>query len=126
GLPSVSTFTLWDVLHEAGYSYQQTRTWCPTGTARRKRKAGVAAVTDPDAEPKKADRGRLHAGGAAGPGGVVRRPGRAVPDHPAAGPELAAGGRAGAAAARVHPQRHGQGADAVPPGRRAGASGGGD
>ena len=53
GLPSVSTYTLWDVLHEAGYSYQQTRTWCPTGTALRKRKAGVVAVCDPDAGPKK-------------------------------------------------------------------------
>jgi len=53
GLPSVSTYTLWRVLHEAGYSYQQTRTWCPTGTAQRKRKAGVATVTDPDAGPKK-------------------------------------------------------------------------
>jgi transposase len=53
GLPAVSTYTLWEVLHEAGYSYQQTRTWCPTGTALRKRKAGVATVTDPDAEPKK-------------------------------------------------------------------------
>jgi transposase len=53
GLPFVSTYTLWNVLHEAGYSYQQTRTWCPTGTALRKRKAGVATVTDPDAEPKK-------------------------------------------------------------------------
>jgi transposase len=53
GLPSVSTYTLWGVLHEAGYTYQRTRTWCPTGTALRKRKAGVAAVTDPDTEPKK-------------------------------------------------------------------------
>ncbi len=53
GLPRVSTFTIWCVLHEAGYSYQRARTWCPTGTARRKRKAGVATVTDPDAEPKK-------------------------------------------------------------------------
>jgi len=53
GLPSVSTYTLWEVLHEAGYSYQQSRTWCPTGTAQRKRKAGVVTVTDPDAEPKK-------------------------------------------------------------------------
>ena len=53
GLPAVSTYTIWDVLHEAGYSYQRTRTWCPTGTAQRKRKAGVATVTDPDAEPKK-------------------------------------------------------------------------
>jgi transposase len=53
GLPFVSTYTLWEVLHEAGYTYQQTRTWCPTGTALRKRKAGVVTVTDPDAEPKK-------------------------------------------------------------------------
>jgi transposase len=53
GLPSVSTYTLWQVLHEAGYTFQLTRSWCPTGTALRKRKAGVAAVTDPDAEPKK-------------------------------------------------------------------------
>lgn len=53
GLPTVSTFTLWSVLHEAGYSYQRARTWCPTGTAQRKRKAGIATVTEPDAEPKK-------------------------------------------------------------------------
>jgi transposase len=53
GLPAVSTYTLWEVLHGAGYAYQRTRTWCPTGEALRKRKAGVAAVTDPDAGPKK-------------------------------------------------------------------------
>jgi hypothetical protein len=53
GLPRVSTYTLWQVLHGAGYSHQLTRTWCPTGTALRRRKAGVAVVTDPDAEPKK-------------------------------------------------------------------------
>ena len=53
GLPRVSTFTLWRVLHEAGYSHQNTRTWCPTGTALRRRKAGAAVVTDADAGPKK-------------------------------------------------------------------------
>jgi transposase len=53
GLPIVSTYTIWEVLHEAGSSYQRTRTWCPTGTVLRKRKVGVATVTDPDAEPKK-------------------------------------------------------------------------
>lgn len=53
GLPRVSTFTLWRVLHEAGYSHQNTRTWCPTGTALRRRKAGAAVVTDPDAVSKK-------------------------------------------------------------------------
>jgi transposase len=53
GLPRVSTFTLWRVLHEAGFSHQRTRTWCPTGTALRRRKAGAAVVTDPDAVSKK-------------------------------------------------------------------------
>jgi transposase len=53
GLPRVSTFTIWEALHEAGYSFQRTRTWCPTGQAQRKRKAGVATATDPDATPKK-------------------------------------------------------------------------
>jgi transposase len=53
GLPAVSTYTLWEVLHDAGYTYQQTRTWCPTGQALRKRKAGLATVTDPNADPKK-------------------------------------------------------------------------
>jgi len=53
GLPRVSTFTLWRVLHEAGYSHPKTRTWCPTGTALRRRKAGAVVVIDVDAEPKK-------------------------------------------------------------------------
>jgi transposase len=53
GLPAVSTYTLWQVLHESGYAYQRTRTWCPTGRALRKRKAGVVAVADPDAQAKK-------------------------------------------------------------------------
>src|ERR1700682_235983 len=53
GLARVSTSTLWRVLHEAGYSPQQTRTWCPTGSALRRRQAGTVTVTDPDAEPKK-------------------------------------------------------------------------
>ena len=53
GLPRVSTFTLWRVLHEAGYGHQNARTWCPTGTALRRRKAGAAVVTDADAGPKK-------------------------------------------------------------------------
>lgn len=53
GLPRVSTFTIRRVLHEAGYTFQRTRTWCPTGSAVRKRKAGVATVTDPDAAAKK-------------------------------------------------------------------------
>jgi Helix-turn-helix domain len=53
GLPRVSTFTILQTLYEAGYSYQRSRSWCHTGTARRKRKRGVATVNDADATPKK-------------------------------------------------------------------------
>jgi transposase len=53
GFPTISTYTIWEVLHEAGYAFQRTRTWCPTGEALRQRKAGVVTDTDPDAAPKK-------------------------------------------------------------------------
>ena len=42
-------YTLWD----AGYTWQQSRTWCRTGTVVRKRKSGPVEVTEPDATPKK-------------------------------------------------------------------------
>jgi transposase len=53
GLPRVGATTIRRVLHEAGSSYQRTRTWCPTGTAQRKRKAGVVQVVDPKTEEKR-------------------------------------------------------------------------
>jgi transposase len=53
GLPKVSTYTIRRALHEAGASYQRSRTWCPTGKALRRRKAGPAVVTDPDSDAKK-------------------------------------------------------------------------
>jgi Homeodomain-like domain len=53
GLPAVSTFTIRQVLREAGHRYQRARTWCPTGTVLRRRKSGVVTVTDPDAQAKK-------------------------------------------------------------------------
>jgi transposase len=53
GLPKVSTYTILCVLHEAGYSWQQDRTWCDTGKALRVRKSGTVEVTDPDATGKK-------------------------------------------------------------------------
>jgi transposase len=53
GLPGVGATTIRRVLHEAGSSYQRTRTWCPTGTAQRKRKAGVVQVADPKTEEKR-------------------------------------------------------------------------
>jgi hypothetical protein len=53
GLPRVSTGTIRAVLINAGWSWQRSRTWCETGTVQRKRKSGVATVTDPAAEAKK-------------------------------------------------------------------------
>jgi len=53
GLTAVGTSTIRRVLHEAGSSYQRTRTWCPTGTAVRVRKSGVVTVIDPETEEKK-------------------------------------------------------------------------
>ena len=35
GLPAVSTYTLWQVLHEGGYTHQRSRSWGPTGQALR-------------------------------------------------------------------------------------------
>lgn len=53
GFPTVGTSTIRRVLLDAGSSYQRTRTWCPTGTAQRKRKAGVVTVVDPRTEEKR-------------------------------------------------------------------------
>ena len=55
GLPKVSTYTILAVLHEVGYSWQQSRSWCSTGQVIRKRKSGKITFTDPDAGAKKAD-----------------------------------------------------------------------
>jgi transposase len=51
--PRLGTSTIRRVLQDAGSSYQRTRTWCPTGTAQRKRKAGVVTVVDPQTEVKR-------------------------------------------------------------------------
>lgn len=53
GLPQVSGYTIWQVLREAGLSWQKDRTWCETGVVQRRRKSGVLTVTDPDAAAKK-------------------------------------------------------------------------
>jgi transposase len=51
--PKVGTSTIRRVLQDAGSSYQRSRTWCPTGTAQRKRKAGIVTVVDPQTEVKR-------------------------------------------------------------------------
>src|SRR6266542_1727000 len=53
GLPRLGATTIRRILREAGSSYQRTRTWCPTGTAQRKRRAGVVQVVDPKTEEKR-------------------------------------------------------------------------
>jgi len=53
-LPRVGASTIRAVLHEAGYRFGKTRTWCPTGTAVRKRAGGSATVEDPRAGEKSA------------------------------------------------------------------------
>jgi transposase len=53
GLAQVSRDTLHRTLRQAGYRWQRTRSWCPTGTARRRRTSGVVTVVDPEAEQKR-------------------------------------------------------------------------
>jgi hypothetical protein len=53
GLAEVSEDTIRTVLLERGYRWQQSRIWCETGTAVRKRKRGNVIVTDADTTPKK-------------------------------------------------------------------------
>ena len=53
GWPRLGATTIRRVLQDAGSSYQKTRTWCPTGTAERKRKSGIVRVTDPQTEAKR-------------------------------------------------------------------------
>ena len=51
-LPKVGVSTIREVVQEAGYRFGKTRTWCPTGTALRVRKAGTVTVEDPKAGEK--------------------------------------------------------------------------
>jgi transposase len=53
GLPEVSEDTIRTVLLEAGFSWQQSRSWMETGQVTRKRKRGKVTVVDPDAMAKK-------------------------------------------------------------------------
>jgi transposase len=53
GLPHVSTYTLWHILREAGWTWQRSRTWCETGQVLRKRKHLWTIAQDHDAAAKK-------------------------------------------------------------------------
>jgi hypothetical protein len=60
--PRLGATTIRRVLEDAGSSYQRTRTWCPTGTAQRKRTSGVVTVTDPQTEQKRGRSSKRTAG----------------------------------------------------------------
>ncbi len=52
-LPEIAAETIRQVLHEAGYSYQRTRSWVRTGYAIRKRKSGTVITYDAETLGKK-------------------------------------------------------------------------
>jgi transposase len=52
-LPEIAAETIRLVLHEAGYSYQRTRTWVRTGYALRVRKSGTVTTYDQETPEKK-------------------------------------------------------------------------
>jgi transposase len=54
-LPKVGASTISRTLHQAGYVFCRSRTWCQTGSVLRKRKEGVVRVQDPKTEEKKHD-----------------------------------------------------------------------
>jgi transposase len=62
-LPKVASETIREVLHEAGYSYQRTRSWVRTGYALRKRKSGTVTTYDEQTPKKNFDRAGVRAGG---------------------------------------------------------------
>lgn len=53
GLATVSTYTIWCVLHDAGFVWTKDQSWCETGTVVRKRTSGTVTVIDPDTAAKK-------------------------------------------------------------------------
>ncbi|MCP4538954.1 MAG: helix-turn-helix domain containing protein [Chloroflexi bacterium] len=81
GLPNVSTYIIWSVLRDAGWTWQKNRAWCRTGTVTRKRKGVLVEVTDPEAEEKKLDRAGLQNRRVTGLECLDTGRGRAVSDH---------------------------------------------
>jgi transposase len=53
GFPTISTWTIFHALREAGWTCQQDGSWCETGQVERKRQGQVVTVTDPDLVAKK-------------------------------------------------------------------------
>jgi transposase len=45
GLANISTERIWEILQEAGFRWQKSRSWCETGQVARKRKHGALFAT---------------------------------------------------------------------------------
>jgi hypothetical protein len=99
GVPGVSTYTIWCVPHDAGFTWSTDGSWCDTGTAIRKRKTGMAIHTDPDATANRLDRSSVHPGRTAGVGWSVQASSITADDR---GPYARPGSRAtGSATVRL-------------------------
>jgi hypothetical protein len=72
GLSTVCGYTVWKVLVESGYRFVKSRTWCQTGSIKRRTKSQVQQVQDPDTEAKKKSyRAGVHARRTPGTASVV-------------------------------------------------------
>ena len=97
GLPGVSTWTILQALWSAGYTWQESRTWCDTGTVLRKRKDGTVRVTDPETAEKRgpSNRRTRWRRRAASPCGPRTRAGRTRPSRNQGPPGSPKGSRRG-------------------------------
>src|SRR3954451_9089160 len=125
GLPTISTYTIWQVLHQAGVGRRAGPGAIPAWSCANANGACSWSATLMRGR-KKADRAGLHAGITAGAVGLVRRRSWTVPDGAASRFQLAAEGPAGDATARVCARHYGQDPDPVPSRYRAGATPPGD
>ena len=42
----ISTYTIWQVLHEANWSWQLNRSWCTTAVVKRRCKSGIVEAVE--------------------------------------------------------------------------------
>jgi transposase len=89
--PRIGTSTIRRVLEAAGSSYQRTRSWCPTGTARGSGRAASSRWSTRRRRKKGPDRASVWFGGGGWTGALV--PGRSgsLPDSALSGSRMATG-----------------------------------
>lgn len=90
GLPQVSTYTIWMTLHQAGWSWQEDRTWCETARLSVNARRGWWKSLIQMPPPKKPDRESLQGGRRERVSPLVSRPSRTFSNHPLCRDQLAA------------------------------------